>query len=276
MTTAGGTAVPTAPAAFSDNDTSATPPTTPQSVSRSGFSAPADFSVDWAALAAASFVFPSPAPPAPKRVLVVGDSVAASLGVAMEDRAVELGILAWNRSVVDCSLVPGGTTVRYRDGSYHENKHHCGETWAPEVGRFQPDIVFLLLGAPGFTEIRLDDAWLRPCDPEYDTWYHDRLLEAVATLGAAGARVVIGTAPVPAAFGPVVELTGCLNSVHRRVAAESTNAAVVDLGEYVCPRGTCHDSIDGAELRPDGLHFEGEGAAIVSRWLTRQLLAVSV
>ncbi|MGQ0802368.1 MAG: acyltransferase family protein [Actinomycetota bacterium] len=275
VATAGGTAVPTAPAAFSA-DTSATPPTAPQSVSRSGFSAPSDFSVDWAALAAASFLFPSPAPPAPKRVLVVGDSVAASLGVAMEDHAVEFGILAWNRSVVDCSLVPGGTTVRFRDGSYHENKHYCGETWAPEVGRFQPDIVLLLLGAPGFTEIRLADAWVHPCDPEYDRWYHDQLLEAVATLGAAGARVVIGTAPVPAAFGPVVELTGCLNSVHRQIAGADATAAVVDLDAYVCPGGTCQESIDGAELRPDGLHFEGEGAVIVSRWLTRRLLAVSV
>ena len=274
VTTAGGTAVPTGPPGFSDAATSATPPTAPQSLSRSGFSAPSDISVDWAELAAAVWLVPS-TPPPPKRVLVVGDSVAASLGVAMEDHAVEFGILAWNRSVVDCSLVPGGTTVRFRDGSYHENKHYCGETWAPEVGRFQPDIVFLLLGAPGFTEIRLSEAWVGPCDPEYDAWYRDRLREAVTTLGAAGARVVVGTAPVPAAFGPVVELTGCLNSVHQQVAAESPNAAVVDLGEYVCPGGTCHESIDGSDLRPDGLHFEGEGAVIVSRWLTRQLLAVS-
>jgi len=54
------------------------------------------------------------------------------------------------------------------------------------------------------------------------------------------------------------------------------NATVVDLGEYVCPGGDCQESIDGAELRPDGLHFEGEGAVIVSRWLTRRLLAISV
>ena len=59
--------------------------------------------------------------------------------LAMEAHAVELGILAWNRSVVDCSLVPGGTTVRYRDGSYHENAHHCGELWVSNVARFQPD-----------------------------------------------------------------------------------------------------------------------------------------
>ena len=275
VTTAGGTTVPTAPAAFSDADTSAAPPTAPQSLSRSGFSAPSDFSVDWAALAAASWIVPA-TPPAPKRVLVVGDSVAASLGVAMEAHAVELGILAWNRSVVDCSLAAGGTTVRVRDGNYHENKHHCGELWVSNVARFQPDIVFLLLGAPGFTEIRLGEGWVRPCAPEYDAWYHDRLTEAVATLGSGGARVVIGTAPVPAAFGPVVELTECLNSVHHQVAAEDASATVVDLGEYVCPRGTCQESIDGAELRPDGLHFEGEGALIVSRWLTRRLLAASL
>jgi len=277
VTTAGGTTVPGAPASFSDADTSAAPPTAPQSLSRSGFSAPSDFSIDWAALAAASWVVPSATDgPAPKRVLVVGDSVAASLGVAMEAHAIELGILAWNRSVEDCNLAAGGTTVRFPDGSYHQNPHHCGELWVSNVARFQPDIVFLLLGAPGLTEIRLGDGWARPCTPEYDAWYHDRLTEAVATLGSGGARVVIGTAPIPAAFGPVVESTECLNSVHRQVTAEGVNATVVDLGEYVCPGGDCQESIDGAELRPDGLHFEGEGAVIVSRWLTRRLLAISV
>ena len=274
VATAGGTAVPTAPAAFSGADTSTVPPSAPQSPSRGGFSAPSGLSIDWATLAAAALVVPA-APVAPTRVLVVGDSVAASLGVSMEEHAAELGIVAWNRSVVDCNLVAGGTTVRFPDGSYHQNTHHCGETWSTDLARFQPEIVFLLLGAPGFTEIRLGDAWTRPCAPDYDAWYHDRLSEAVATLSSTGARVVIGTAPIPATFGPVADLTECLNSGHRQVAAEAANATVVDLGEYVCPDGACHESIAGVELRPDGLHFEGEGALIVSRWLARRLLAVS-
>ena len=29
--------------------------------------------------------------------------------------------------------------------------------------------------------------------------------------------------------------------------------------------------IDGIELRPDGLHFEGEGADVIARWLMLQL-----
>ncbi len=71
-------------------------------------------------------------------------------------------------------------------------------------------------------------------------------------------------------------MTGCLNAVHRRVAAEDPNVSVVDLGEFVCPHDTCRENIDGAELRPDGLHFEGDGAVVVSRWLTRQLLTVAL
>jgi hypothetical protein len=39
----------------------------------------------------------------------------------------------------------------------------------------------------------------------------------------------------------------------------------------VCPQGRCRDEIDGATLRPDGLHFEGPGADVVVRWVAPQL-----
>lgn len=113
-----------------------------------------------------------------------------------------------------------------------------------------------------------------PCVPAYDSWLHDRLVDSVGLLSSSGARVVIGTAPIPL-FGRAEELTRCLNSVHREVAGERADAGLVDLGEYVCPDDECQASIDGVELRSDGVDFEGEGAMLVSRWLAKQLLASS-
>ena len=194
-----------------------------------------DLVIDWAALALAAHIEAAGPSAAPKRILVVGDSVAFTLGATMESHSDELGGVAWNRSVVDCNLNETPVPVRFPDGTVHGSTRPCGPSWANDVNRFQPEIVFLLLGAPGLTEIRLGDEWAGPCSPTYDSWYHDRLVDAVATLSAGGARVVIGTAPVPMAFGPVDETTRCLNSVHRQVTAELANARVLDLGEYVCP-----------------------------------------
>ncbi len=210
----------------------------------------------------------------PARVLIVGDSVAASLGQPMEAQSAALGITAWNRAIVDCGLNQRGDTNRLPDGGYLETHRNCGDGWAADVAAFQPDVAFLLLGAPTLSEVRLGDNWAHACMPEYDTWYRDRLTGAVDTLGSTGAHVVIGTAPVPVPFGSP-EQTDCLDLVHREIAAARSNVAVVDLDAYVCPLDHCRTEIDGAELRPDGLHFEGEAALVVCRWVAERLLALS-
>ena len=56
------------------------------------------------------------------------------------------------------------------------------------------------------------------------------------------------------------------------VTAAAPNApAIVDLHSFICPSRTdCIEEVDGVPLRPDGLHYEGPGADIVSRWLLTQ------
>ena len=57
--------------------------------------------------------------------------------------------------------------------------------------------------------------------------------------------------------------------LHARAAAKFVKLA--DLFEYVCPRKECRERQDGVLLRPDGLHYEGGGGAIVARWLIDQV-----
>ena len=48
--------------------------------------------------------------------------------------------------------------------------------------------------------------------------------------------------------------------------------ALIDLRGLICPTpSTCTTQIDGIELRPDGLHFTGEGADVIAHWLMEQL-----
>ena len=45
---------------------------------------------------------------------------------------------------------------------------------------------------------------------------------------------------------------------------------------WVCPEWpACRTEVDGVELRADGVHFNDEGARVVARWLTPQLLAAA-
>ena len=50
-----------------------------------------------------------------------------------------------------------------------------------------------------------------------------------------------------------------------------TGSQLVDLFSYTCPHGTCPRQIHGVVFRPDGLHYEGRSASIVSEWIMSQV-----
>ena len=68
----------------------------------------------------------------------------------------------------------------------------------------------------------------------------------------------------------------CSNKVIGKVARARAEAGVVDLAHYVCPTDDqCRLKIDGVTLRIDGLHFRGDGAKLVSRWLVPRVLSAA-
>ena len=99
----------------------------------------------------------------------------------------------------------------------------------------------------------------------------------VHVLGAHGARVVLTTAAYALSIQgeqvsrPIRDLTRCSNDLIRRFATQHA-LQVVELQQLVCPIGdACRDSIDGAQLRPDGIHYRGLGAEKVGAWLLGQI-----
>ena len=106
---------------------------------------------------------------------------------------------------------------------------------------------------------------------------------AVDDLRATDAPVVLLTAPgssvswVLARVAPgMAERVACTNQVLVDIAHDRPGVAVVDLAAHVCPApDRCLDRIDGADLRPDTLHFQGEGAAVINRWLVPKVLAAA-
>jgi hypothetical protein len=68
-----------------------------------------------------------------------------------------------------------------------------------------------------------------------------------------------------------------LNDLYWEFAQRHADQVVIaDLNRLVCPEGEYTDvTIDGVDLREDGVHFTPEGADLVARWLVPEIIAAA-
>ncbi len=186
-------------------------------------------------------------PTRPLRLLLLGDSIAESMG---EPTAVPLAIgpvevEVTNRSVIACPVTFEGDWL-FDDGRLIGDPPACDfdDRFAADVEEVDPDVIFLLFGwAGGIAGRQLPDGQIvAACDIEFDERYRaafERLVDrmsqeattVVATLPGAGYR----------------DRPTCMND-----AILTLNVATYDFGEWACPAGDCSQT---ATLRRDPVHF---------------------
>jgi peptidoglycan/LPS O-acetylase OafA/YrhL len=226
---------------------------------------------------------PPPAPgastavAAPPRILFAGDSVSFFLAQQFIARQSDYGVVAASAALPGCRFTPG--RVRLPSGQVVGDGHWpmCNTLWAEAVDQVRPDVVFFTVADPGAVDREVGGAWTTPCDAAFDGYLTGRLTDAIDTLSATGARVVLGTsvrAGDTYANGVIPEHLDCFNRTIRRVAEADTRVRVVDVDAFVCPGGVCTEQVDGATLRLDGLHFVGPAADYVDAWLIPELKAL--
>jgi peptidoglycan/LPS O-acetylase OafA/YrhL len=210
-------------------------------------------------------------------VLVVGDSVAYALA---EDGLIPQANEGSGLQVVDRASI-GCTLMRDVDDPVDEVIRNCSPAWPGDVAEVEPDVVLLLLGGfAGVVPAPVDGDEVWPCEAAYDARWRERLEESIDVLSAGGATVVVSTAPTtslevvkgedPATFDARQR---CTNEVLADVVADDDRARLVDLAAWTCPDWpSCVTEVDGVVLRADGVHFNDEGAQVVARWMTPQLL----
>ena len=222
----------------------------------------------------------APTLPAPKNLLVVGDSVAYALRRSLPQQAVNgMGVTVAGR--VGCTPGrPERPQIRFYNGV--EVQDPCVNAiteWPARVQQDGYDGVLMVFGASGLDR-QFDGEWLRPCDSRYNAWFQASIEANMRALQAAAARVWIVLAPYnrhlsvasPETQAITDRQTDCLNRMYEGAAQAVGGVGVIDLHALICPEGTtCIRVIDGIELRPDGLHFAGEGADVIARWLLLQL-----
>jgi hypothetical protein len=225
----------------------------------------------------------------PTKVLVVGDSVAATMALGLERSQQRQNLVVWNRGVLGCGISRGGQVIE--GGELHDQSSSCDNwptRWAGLLDQFQPDVVVMLVGAWDVLDRRIDGQWYKLGTPEHGAYFKEAISEAVNVLGSKGAHVVMLTAP----YFSRPELTtpdpvrwieydpsriDVINNLFRSWMSENRGrATLLDLNRFVSPGGHFTDSIDGINIRDDGVHFSPSGSDYVADWLGPRLRDVGV
>ncbi len=217
---------------------------------------------------------PGPAPPPVRRILLLGDSVAQTLGRGLERWGPAHGVVVVNSARYYCGIARGGRL----GATLGRSANTCGDwsrTWPLLLDRVHPDVV-VMLSTIWDVGARQRDVWgpgyLNEGDPPFDQYIVDEWGRAADLLRSRGARVVWLTSPCSALPG-LTRDTSYANTNYLPPLVRAHGVVRLDLFARVCPEGKFTDrlgAVDGA--RPDGVHFSDPGADWVAGWLGPRLV----
>ncbi len=223
---------------------------------------------------------------ADSKILIVGDSVAYTMGVGFESNAAaDNHVAVWNQAVLFCELVKG---AHRENGEVRPASDTCvnwDSDWRNAIDVFKPDATVLQIGAWEIFDREINGTWQTFGSPEYDAVLKPTLQKAVDALHSQGAPVIILTTPRFTRDDGTsakewtqndVSRTDHFNALLREVAANNPGTVkLIDFGEYLCPKNECRKEIDGVPMRPDGLHFKEADAKVAALWLAPQFRAIA-
>jgi peptidoglycan/LPS O-acetylase OafA/YrhL len=217
------------------------------------------------------------------RITFFGDSVSWSLGTYLPPHP---GLTVTVRAMQGCGIARLPEIIQLDAG--HTNYPACptwDARWRRGLAADDPDVAVILLDRWELMDRRLDGEWRHVGEPEYDAYLMAELDLAVTIAGSRGARVVLLTAPYTRRSerpdGSLYdedkpERVDAWNHLLWRMANSRRNVAVIDLNRHVCPDGEFTWTVDGVQVRSDGLHFTEFGVQqIIAPWLLPQLASIA-
>jgi peptidoglycan/LPS O-acetylase OafA/YrhL/lysophospholipase L1-like esterase len=210
--------------------------------------------------------------PGAVRIVVLGDSVASKLGVAMRYRQEEAGAFVAERGVGDCSILSGVATTQLVHGRAHEG-NSCSAAWRADVEELRPDVTLIVLGGGYYSKVLTAAGWQAPCQRGWADVYRARLDALVGEIQKDAGRIVVARVPYPVGrwrSRGLLERVDCFNDVLSSVA-KARGLSTLDLMSHVCPTKDCNLTSKDEPIRPDGLHFDGVGAEESALWTLREI-----
>jgi len=214
-------------------------------------------------------------PPGTTSVLVVGDSVAQALGERM--RSVQAGkkIMIAERGTPNCSILEGTVPTLSLSNQPHEGGD-CDVSWEKDAVMLHPDIALVILGGGHFAPAEIDGKWQRPCEAGWTRVYGNELEKDLRKMKPHVGQLWVTRVPYALGIWHKPERDGhidCFNQLIEDVASRIPGVRILDLAKHLCPEGSasCTKESAGFLIRPDGLHFAGDGAKETANWVLDQL-----
>ncbi|MCO5317074.1 MAG: acyltransferase [Microthrixaceae bacterium] len=205
---------------------------------------------------------------APRKVLVVGDSVAFSLATEFRPD----GTVVWDQSRHGCDPSPGDRVAARTGRDRTPPVCDWRTDWARAIQEWDPEVVVWHTGTWSTYDRIIDGQTYTVGTPEWHDMERDVHAEAMQILASGGAEVIVAVvAPAwETAAGKPLETTPEesarrmpeLLSAVQEAAEQVPGVTVVDASEAICD-----PDCNRPELRPDGVHYSAEGAQVVSAWL---------
>ncbi len=219
-----------------------------------------------------------------KSVLLVGDSVALTLGMGLSAETPYYGIDLHDEGILGCGVAIGS---EYRShGVVYPVGWACNThpapgyvqwpvAWRQWIAKYQPKVVVLLAGRWEVMNRTYHGRWVHIGEPAYDDYLVHQLQLAVQVATSGGAHMVIETAPCYSS-GEQPDGLPWPEDSPRRLA--EYNAMVAEMGRMypgkvtvqnldglVCPGGHFEATMDGMGLRcADGVHFTVGGGEMLA------------
>lgn len=217
--------------------------------------------------------------PGDTKVLLVGDSVAQSLGYYQGDSP---GLAIKTAAIIGCGVARGSLVPIDRPPPPpREQCETWPERWQAAIQQFDPDVSVVQIGAWEIIDREVDGELLQVGTEEYADYLWSELELGHRILTQDGRPMVLLTSacfkvtkpgtPSDWAERDDTSRVDWLNSVLTDFAAAHDNVTLIDLHAKVCPDGTYVGELNGVELYEDGTHYTKDGAPVIWAWLTPQL-----
>jgi len=214
----------------------------------------------------------------PVRLLILGDSIAMTLGEGLSiDSVSAYGVAVADNATLGCDLDPQLEVLT--EGSPGPATPGCENwraLWPFLVAQERPQVVALGLGRWEVTDHLLDGQWVHVGEPAWDDHLTADLQSAIAIFRAFGAKVVLFTMPYldPTDRQPdglpwsenSAARAQAYNALVREVARRDPHeVSVIDLNRMLDPDGVYTASLDGLDVRYDGIHISPAGGQLLQR-----------
>lgn len=234
------------------------------------------------AVAQTSTTVPGQPAQLPSRVLLLGDSVAKTMGDGFDRASHAAGVELFNRAQLACGLAQKATMIH--GGVSMPTEPTCDfwpVKWRAYVKQTNPVVAVVLFDVFVLQDLELNGKSLPFGSKASDRYLIAQLEKGVEILRSAVPKVVLLTSPYnqrPVTAGQPSRWSeddpkrvDHWNALLRKFAKTRADIVLIDLNRFLAPDGKYTNTHDGVELRYDGVHFNPDAGVVVFQWLLPQL-----